>query len=118
MGQMNEQTAMPAYLDGKPKLLLIDGKLVPALSGRTFQTINPSNGKVLAEVAEAGEADIDLAVAAARRAFEGPWSKFKPFDRQAVLLKLADLVEANFDELSILDTLDMGGPIASTVTME
>jgi aldehyde dehydrogenase (NAD+) len=114
MGQMNEQTAMPAYLDGKPKLLLIDGKLVPALSGRTFQTINPSNGKVLAEVAEAGEADIDLAVAAARRAFEGPWSKFKPFDRQAVLLKLADLVEANFDELSILDTLDMGGPIAST----
>ncbi|MGH2266420.1 aldehyde dehydrogenase family protein, partial [Enterococcus faecalis] len=81
---------------------------------RTFKTINPATGKVLAEVAEAAEADIDMAVAAARRAFDGPWSKFKPFDRQAVLLKLADLVDTHFDELAILDTLDMGSPIAST----
>jgi len=115
MGLVNETALLPAFLDGKPKLLLIDGKLVPALSGRTFETINPSTGKVLAQVAEAGEADIDLAVAAARRAFdEGPWRKFKPFDRQAVLLKLADLVEQHFDELAMLDTLDMGGPVAST----
>src|SRR3989344_4028843 len=115
MGLVNETALLPAFLDGKPKLLLIDGKLVPALSGRTFETINPSTGKVLAQVAEAGEADIDLAVAAARRAFdEGPWRKFKPFDRQAVLLKLADLVDEHFDELAMLDTLDMGGPVAST----
>lgn len=114
MEPVNPNSRLPAFLDGKPKLLLIDGKHVPALSGRTFQTINPSTGKVLAEVAEAGEADIDLAVAAARRAFEGPWRQFKPFDRQAVLLKLADLVDANFDELALLDTLDMGGPVAST----
>jgi aldehyde dehydrogenase (NAD+) len=114
MGIINEQAVLPAFLDGKSKLLLIDGKLVPAQSGRTFQTINPATGKVLAEVAEAGPADIDLAVAAARRAFEGPWSKWKPFDRQAVLLKLADLVDKNFDELAMLDTLDMGGPIAGT----
>ncbi|MDB5827663.1 MAG: aldehyde dehydrogenase family protein, partial [Variovorax sp.] len=105
---------LPAYLDGHPKLLLIDGKLVPAASGKTFKTYNPTTGKVLAEVAEAGVADIDAAVASARRAFEGPWSKFKPFDRQAVLLKLADLVDQHFDELAMLDTLDMGGPIAST----
>ncbi len=114
MGILNETAILPDFLDGKPKLLLIDGKHVPAKSGRTFQTINPTTGKVLAEVAEAGEADIDLAVAAARRAFEGPWSQFKPFDRQAVLLKLADLVDAHFDELAMLDTLDMGGPVAST----
>lgn len=114
MGTMNEPV-LPAFLDGKPKLLLIDGKSVPAQSGKTFKTYNPSTGKVLAEVSDAGVADIDAAVAAARRAFEeGPWSKFKPFDRQAALLKLADLVEANFDELAMLDTLDMGGPIAAT----
>jgi aldehyde dehydrogenase (NAD+) len=115
MGLVNETALLPAFLDGKPKLLLIDGKLMPALSGRIFETINPSTGKVLAQVAEAGEIDIDLAVAAARRAFEeGPWRKFKPFDRQAVLLKLADLVDQHFDELAMLDTLDMGGPVAST----
>ena len=104
-----------AFLDGKAKLLLIDGKLVPSVSGKTFKTYNPSTGKVLAEVAEAGREDIDRAVAAARRAFEeGPWSRFKPFDRQAVLLRLADLVEKHFDELCLIDTLDMGGPIART----
>ena len=52
-------------------------------------------------------------MAAARRAFEGPWSKFKPYERQHVLLKLADLVEQHFEELSRLDTLDMGAPIAA-----
>lgn len=104
---------LPAFLDGKPKQLLIDGQHVPALSGRTFQTINPANGEVLADVAEADAADVDRAVAAARRAFdEGPWRRFKPFDRQAALLKLADLVEANIDELTLLDTLDMGAPVA------
>lgn len=103
------------FLDGKPKLLLIDGKLVPALSGRTFESINPATGKVLAQVAEGGAEDVDLAVAAARRAFEeGPWSRFKPFDRQAALLRLADLVEAHFDEIAMLDTLDMGAPITGT----
>ncbi|MGI4813595.1 MAG: aldehyde dehydrogenase family protein [Janthinobacterium lividum] len=113
MGTLKD-TVLPQYLDGKPKLLLIDGKLVPSVSGRTFETINPANGEVLANIAEAGAEDVDRAVAAARRAFEGPWSKFKPFDRQQVLLKLADLVDKHFDELALLDTLDMGGPIAST----
>jgi len=114
MGTMTEPV-LPAFLDGKPKLLLIDGKHVAAQSGKTFKTMNPTTGKVLAEVAEAGAGDIDAAVAAARRAFEeGPWRKFKPFDRQAVLLKLADLVDKHFDELALLDTLDMGGPIAAT----
>ncbi|ABE29390.1 aldehyde dehydrogenase family protein [Paraburkholderia xenovorans LB400] len=114
MGHMNETPALPAWLDGSPKLLLIDGQPTPARSGRTFETINPTTGKALAQIAEADEKDIDLAVAAARRALDGPWGRFKPFDRQAVLLKLADLVETHFDELALLDTLDMGGPIRST----
>jgi aldehyde dehydrogenase (NAD+) len=58
--------------------------------------------------------DIDLAVAAARRAFEGSWSKVKPYERQALLLKFADLVEKHFDELALLDTLDMGAPVMRT----
>jgi gamma-glutamyl-gamma-aminobutyraldehyde dehydrogenase len=67
----------------------IDGKFVDARSGRTFESINPANGEVLAAVAECNAADIDLAVAAGRRAFEdGRWSRMAPGDRKAVLLKL------------------------------
>ena len=108
------QTTRHPYLDGKPKRMYIDGKWLEAASGKTFDSINPSTGEVLASVAEGDAKDIDRAVAAARRAFNGPWSKFKPFQRQALLLKLADLVEQHFDELAALDTLDMGAPISRT----
>ncbi|MCW5653167.1 aldehyde dehydrogenase family protein [Hydrogenophaga sp.] len=115
---MNDQTPAqylrPAFLDGKAKGLLIDGQWVPAASGKTFATSNPATGEELATMAEAGAADVDRAVAAARRAFEGPWRKTKPFERQQLLLRLADLVERHFDELALLDTLDMGGPITRT----
>ncbi len=102
------------FLTGKPKRMFIEGKWVEAASGKTFDTINPSTGEVLAAVAEGDAEDIDRAVAAARRAFNGPWSKFKPFERQNLLLKLADLVEQHFEELAALDTLDMGAPISRT----
>ena len=102
------------FLDGTVKKLMIGGQWVDAASGSTFETINPATGQVLARVAEGGEADIDRAVAAARRAFEGPWSKFKPFDRQNLMLRIAELIERDSDELSLLDTLDMGAPIART----
>ena len=80
--------------------MLIDGKWVEAASGKTFETLNPATGEVLAAVAEGDGDDIDRAVAAARAAFDGPWSKFKPYERQTLLLKLADLVERHFDELA------------------
>ncbi|NDZ18556.1 betaine-aldehyde dehydrogenase [Variovorax sp. WS11] len=102
----------PAFLDGRPKRLLIDGRWAEALSGQRFRTLNPSTGQPLADVAQAGPQDIDLAVAAARRALEGDWGRMKPFDRQARLLRLADLVDRHFDELAMLDTLDMGSPVA------
>lgn len=92
--------------------LLIDGIWQPAASGKVFETRNPATGEILATVA-AGEAeDVDRAVRAARRAFDGPWSRMKPVERQNLLLKFADLVERNIDELITLDTLDMGAPIA------
>ena len=107
--------APPRFLDGSAKLLFIDGKSVPAETGRTFRTINPATGETLAEVADGDARDVDRAVTAARRALGGPWGRLKPFDRQQVMLKLADLVERHFDELALLDTLDMGAPISRTV---
>src|SRR5262249_42394384 len=102
------------YADGTLKKMLIDGKWVAAASGKTFESRNPATGELLAVVAEGDAEDINRAVAAARRAFEGPWSKTKPYDRQQILLKLADLVERHFDDLTTLDTLDMGAPITRT----
>ncbi|CAN5153513.1 aldehyde dehydrogenase family protein [soil metagenome] len=104
----------PAFLDGKPKKLLIDGKWVEALSGETFQSFSPSTGELVSEIALAGSEDVDLAVRAARRAFDGPWSLFKPAERQAVLLRLADLVDQEFDDLALLDTIEMGRPITAS----
>lgn len=101
----------PAYLDGKTKLLFIDGRHVPAVSGKTFVTHNPATGEALAQVAMGGPEDVDIAVRSARDAFEGPWSKFTPAERQAVLLKLADLIDREWEELALLDTLEMGRPI-------
>ena len=102
------------YADGSYKQMLIDGKWVDAASGKRFETHNPATGELLATVAEGDAEDINRAVAAARRAFEGPWSKATPFERQSLLLKLADLVEKHFDELSALDTVDMGAPLSRT----
>lgn len=105
-----------SFADGKFRPMLIDGQWVEAASGKTFESRNPATGDLLATIAEGDSEDIDRAVAAARRAFEGSWSKVKPFERQQMLLKLADLVERNFDELCRLDTLDMGAPISQTST--
>ncbi|HEX9522238.1 MAG TPA: aldehyde dehydrogenase family protein, partial [Reyranella sp.] len=97
-----------------PTKLLIDGKWVDAASGKTFETRNPATGELLARVAEGDAEDINRAVAAARRAFTGPWSRLKPNERQVLLLKFADLVEKNMEELALLDTLDMGAPLSRT----
>jgi gamma-glutamyl-gamma-aminobutyraldehyde dehydrogenase len=90
----------------------IDGEFRNAASGRTFVTENPATGEVLAEVAAGDAPDIDAAVRAARRAFEdGRWSRLAPAERKKVLLRFADLVESNLDELATLDALEAGKPI-------
>ena len=92
----------------------IGNQWVDSASGKTFDSINPATSEVLSRTTEGDAEDINRAVAETRRAFEGPRSKFKPYERQALLLKLADLVERHFDELSRLDTLDMGALISRT----
>jgi gamma-glutamyl-gamma-aminobutyraldehyde dehydrogenase len=93
----------------------IDGRFVDAASGETFTSENPANGEVIAEVASGGPEDIDRAVAAARRSFDdGRWSRLAPADRKTMLLRFADLIEANTDELATLDALEGGKPITDT----
>jgi aldehyde dehydrogenase (NAD+) len=92
--------------------LLIDGRWVDAASGKTFATLDPSTGREIAQVAEADREDVDRAVAAARRAFDdGPWSRMSAAERGRLLYRLADLLEANLEELAALETLDNGKPI-------
>jgi aldehyde dehydrogenase (NAD+) len=102
---------LPAFLDGAPKQLLIGGRWVDAADGRTFPSINPSTGAVIASLAEAGSVDADRAVAAARSAFEGPWAAVKPRERQALLWAFADAVQEHYDELRLLEAVDMGFPV-------
>src|SRR5215469_1121860 len=115
MQQTIEAVRHPFTAGREVKRMLIGGEWVRAASGKTFESRNPATGDLLATVAEGNKEDIDRAVAAARVAFEGPWSKFKPYERQALLLKIADLVEKHYDELSLLDTLDMGAPVTRTL---
>lgn len=97
----------------------IGGKFVDAASGEIFQSINPATGAVLAEVASGGEEDINRAVAAGRAAFEdGRWSRMDPGGRKAVLLKLADLIRENLEEMALLDSLDMGKLVTDAVTVD
>jgi aldehyde dehydrogenase (NAD+) len=86
------------------------------VSGETFDCINPSTGTIVAKVARGGPADIDIAVAAARAAFTGEWSRWKPFDRQSLMLEVAAAIDRRFDELCRLETIDMGAPLARTST--
>ncbi|GAA2207433.1 aldehyde dehydrogenase [Nonomuraea monospora] len=95
------------------------GGPVPSLSGATRTTVNPATGAVLAEVAECDEHDVDAAVAAARRAFEGgAWSAASPRDRAAVLHRIARKIEEHVEELALLDSLDAGKRIADTLAID
>tara|TARA_R110000787_G_scaffold11153_2_gene37352 strand:- start:4051 stop:5538 length:1488 start_codon:yes stop_codon:yes gene_type:complete len=105
----------PALLDTPHQDMLIGGQRVPALSGQRFETRNPATGDLLATVAQGGAEDVDRAVKSARAAFEGPWRRMKPVERQRIMLRLADLVEQHFEELAMLDTLDLGAPYSRTI---
>ena len=97
----------------------IDGRYVPAASGETFDCVSPIDGRLLARVASTDAVDADLAVAAARRAFEsGTWSRQPPRERKRVLLRFAELILAHRDELALLETLDMGKPISDSLAVD
>jgi len=106
------------FLNGDKKLF-INGEWVEAVSGKTFDTLNPATGEKLASVSEAGEEDIDVAVKAAREAFDnGPWSKMGTAERSRLIYKLADLIEEHKVELAQLETLDNGKPIRETANAD
>src|SRR5437868_5062412 len=113
--KMATATAAKARTPKPPKVkdqpLLIGGKWVDSVSGKTFPTLNPATGEVICQVAEGDKADVDLAVKAARKAFEsGPWPKMSASERGRLLHKLADLIEQNVEELAALESLDNGKP--------
>ncbi len=96
----------------KPKRNLIDGEWTEALSGRTFESLNPADGSLLAEVPDSGKEDINHAVTAARRAFEfGSWRKMTPSERGKLLWRIGELVLEHADELAELESLDNGKPV-------
>ncbi|WP_439399871.1 aldehyde dehydrogenase family protein [Bradyrhizobium sp. PMVTL-01] len=102
----------------RPQHLLIDGRRVPASSGSTFKSLNPATGQVIATVAEGGEADVEHAVAAARRALEGPWRTMRASERGQILLRWADLLKAHAEDIIELESIDAGKPIAATMRQD
>ncbi|RLS84653.1 MAG: aldehyde dehydrogenase family protein [Planctomycetota bacterium] len=99
--------------------LFINGKWVNSISGKTFATLNPATGQEICKVAEADSADVDLAVKAARKAFEsGPWKKMSAAERGRRINKLADLMEKNLPALAALESLDNGKPLRDSLNAD
>jgi aldehyde dehydrogenase (NAD+) len=96
----------------KQTRMLIDNRWVDSVSGKTFETINPATGEVIAQVAEADAADVDLAVKAARKAFhaKAAWRRMSASERGKLLNRLADLIEKHAEELATLESIDNGKP--------
>ncbi|MFP3554876.1 aldehyde dehydrogenase family protein [Paraburkholderia sp. SIMBA_049] len=116
---MNQPTSFAPLNEAAQRFLLreqhglfIDGQQTSAASNKTFETRDPSTGKVLGHLAEGGDEDIDRAVRAARAAFTGPWSRWTPYERQALLHRAHDIMERHFDELAEIESMDMGAPIS------
>jgi phenylacetaldehyde dehydrogenase len=102
----------------KPHKLLIDGWVAPK-GGKSFKVFDPATGVQIAQVAEGGPEDIDLAVKAARKAFEeGPWSKIKPVERGKMVWRLGDLLEKHLVELAEIESLDNGKPVSDAKAVD
>src|SRR5690348_17049052 len=111
------RTVKPPKVKDQP--LFIGGKWLDSVSGKTFPTTNPATGEVICQVAEGDRADVDLAVKAARKAFEeGPWRKTSAAERGRLLHRLADLVEQNAEELAALESLDNGKPYRDSLLID
>ena len=114
MQNTTEPLSVPLQFLGGSKRLLIGGKWVPPSSGEEIDALNPADGKVIGRLARGNAADVDRAVAAARAAFEGPWSRWKPLERQQLLMRINDLLLKHGEELATIETMDMGAPLSRT----
>ncbi|HEX8261314.1 MAG TPA: aldehyde dehydrogenase family protein, partial [Allosphingosinicella sp.] len=117
MNEITRIAAQPAYSDAARKVLarepglFIDGEWVKSSHGRTLPVYDPSTGKEIAAIVDASDADVDKAVAAARRAFDdGRWSGLAPYKRERIMERLAALIEENIPELAELESIDNGKP--------
>ncbi|MFT4025645.1 MAG: aldehyde dehydrogenase family protein [Novosphingobium sp.] len=107
-----------AFLDAD-HALFIDGREIGAESGKRLDVVDPSSGEVVATIADAGAADVDRAIAAARRAFtDSAWSKLRPFQREAIMLRLASLIEAETASLAQIETVNSGKLIGNTLLFD
>jgi phenylacetaldehyde dehydrogenase len=115
MVAMASQSQVDQVLAGLKRQLFIDGEWVDAIQGSRFSVMDPSTGRQLIEVAEAQAADVDAAVAAARRAYEeGPWTRMTPAERSRIVWRIGDLLEEHLEEFALLETLDVGKPLAAS----
>ncbi|WP_024520242.1 aldehyde dehydrogenase family protein [Bradyrhizobium sp. Tv2a-2] len=114
----SRETPAAAFLARPQQQLLIDGRRVASASGRTFKSLNPATEQVIAKIAEGNEADVDAAVAAARRAFEGPWRTMRAAERGHILLKWAELLKQHADEIVEIESLDAGKPVAAVLRQD
>lgn len=113
---MNDKTSSSIKLSTQ---CVIGGRSVDAVSGETFETLNPATGECLACVARGDEADVDAAVAAARQAFDdGPWPRLSASERKVIMQRFATLVEANLDELAMMEALEAGKPITDCMEID
>lgn len=111
-----EQRALDLSIEGRA---FINGQYIAAEGGATFDCFSPVDGRLLAAIASTGKGDADAAVSAARQAFEsGVWSQMAPSNRKQILMRFADLIEANLEELALLETLDMGKPITDSMMLD
>lgn len=102
-----------------PNQAFINGRFTPAVSGKTLPTTNPASGERLTDIAACASADVDLAVGAARTAFDnGSWNKLAPGERKTVLLALADVMEREINTLAVLESLDSGKPVSECLAVD
>ncbi|MCQ4270403.1 aldehyde dehydrogenase [Pseudomonas kuykendallii] len=111
-----EQRAKALHIEGRA---FVHGAYRNAASGETFECISPVDGRLLARVSSCDKVDAEAAVADARAVFEsGIWSRLAPARRKAIMIRFADLIEANGEELALLETLDMGKPISDSMAVD
>ena len=111
-----EKKATALVIEGRA---FIDGAYVPARSGKTFAKTSPVDGRFLADIADCEAADIDVAVAAARAAFEdGRWRNLPPAEKKRILLRFAELIRTDIETLALLETLDVGKVIANSLGVD